>query len=469
MIAAIAQNEIRLLSRNGVFVFLIITMIALMTGASALSVQRLNTFERERSAAELVDREVWNNQGERNPHAAAHFSRYAFKPIPGLAAFDPGVTDYAGLALWMEAHHQNPAVFRRAEDLGDLGGHSGLSPAWILQYAAPIFIFLVLFSAVAGERELGTQKQLIASGVTARAWLVGKFIGAGFSVGAIVLPAVLLGYLIVGNSDAQPLPDTGRRVAGLSIVYGIYFIAISAFSIGVSAITRDKRTAFTVLIAVWAIAFILVPRLSGSIAGVLYPTPESISITDDLRDASMAYYVDEDVQDQLQRTILEEYGVQSTDDLPFDYSGYTLQYSEEYSHPLFAEVYRGLDETFVRQERVLAAASILSPVLALETLSAGFSGTDRLHHDSFRQAAEERRRVIVKQLNDDLTQNAKDGPYMADEALWRQVGDFEHQLPSMDQFSGKYAFSIIVLVFYAVASVLFGYVAVRSSQKESAA
>ncbi|MEM6748149.1 MAG: DUF3526 domain-containing protein [Pseudomonadota bacterium] len=470
MIAALAQNEWRSLWRNGVFVGLAAGMLALSIGAASLSFQRIATFDRERAAAEAVDREVWDNQGERNPHSAAHFARYAFKPIPRLAGFDPGVTDYTGLALWMEAHHQNPAVFRRAEDLGDAGRFADLSPAWILQYAAPLFLFLILFGSVAGEREQGTLRQLAATGLPSRAVLLGKLSGAGLAALAIITPTLLLSLLVISTGGSATLSDIGVRTIGLVLAYALYLTAILGIAIGVSALAREKRTALIALVAVWAGAFVLLPRITAGLAVAIHPSPAASSMENQLGEASMAYYVDEELQESLKASLLAENGVDKVEELPFDYNGYTLQFSEEHAHPLFEAVYDRLDRTYQRQDGLLALASLASPVLAIDALSAGLAGTDRLHHDAFRWDAEAHRRTTVKALNDDMTYNSGNAGYahIANEDLWHQIEDFDHTPPPFSSIWARYWLNILVLMAYAVGGMVFAVFAMGRAQREVA-
>lgn len=470
MIGTIARNDLRAYLRSGAFIGLAIAMIALLIGAAALSTQRLATFERERSAAEAVDRTVWDSQGARNPHSAAHFSRYAFKPVSELVAFDPGVTDYAGLALWMEAHYQNPAVFRRAEDLGDAGRFADLSPAWILQYIAPLFLFLILFAAIAGEREQGTLRQTAAAGLRSRTIVLGKLAGAGIAVGALIVLALLLSLWAAGAGSEAVLPDSMARGLGLAAAYGLYLIAVGAIAVGVSALCREKRTALIALVGVWAVAFILIPRLASSAATTLYPTPDATAIASQLSDASNAFYQDDEYRARIEEEALEQYGVDSVEALPIDYGGYSLQASEEHAEPLFEAVYAGLDEIYEQQDGLITAASLVSPVLAIESLSAGLAGTDRAHHGAFTWAAEEHRRTIVEQLNDDLTYNAGAAgyDYTNDETLWRQIADFDHSPPRFASLASHYLTSWLVLFAYALGGLIFAGFAVRRAQKRVA-
>ena len=101
MLSTIAHKELKIYLRSGVFLAVAAALIGLIVMAVILSVQRVTAFEHERASAVAADRTIWDEQGVKNPHGAAHFARYAFRPTPTLAAFDPGIADYAGMALWM--------------------------------------------------------------------------------------------------------------------------------------------------------------------------------------------------------------------------------------------------------------------------------------------------------------------------------------------------------------------------------
>ena len=113
----------------------------------------------------------------------------------------------------------------------------------------------------------------------------------------------------------------------------------------------------------------------------------------------------------------------------------------------------------------------MSPALALENLSAGLSGSDRLHQTAFTEAAEMHRRIIVKQLNDDYMFNAGDAGYgySADEALWSDVPDFEFVAPRFASLANNYLFSVIVLIAYALFGASFAASMLRRAQGRVAA
>ena len=469
MISAIARKELKIYWRSGVFLAVTAALTVLILMSVILSVQRVSAFERERMSAVAADRTVWNEQGVKNPHGAAHFARYAFRPTPTLAAFDPGVADYAGMAIWMEAHYQNPAVFRRAEEQGDTGWIASLSPAWILQTMTPLFIFLVLFGAIAGERESGTLRQNAALGVGPRAFAGGKLGGAALSLGIVVAP-VLAGALLVaaGAGGAVSLEDNALRITGLMLVYGAFLLAVGAIAIGVSALCRDRRSALIALVSIWAVSFVFAPRLAGDMAASAHPEPDAGALTAALQTAARGLGADAAAMAALPADAMAEYGVERLEDLPINFLGYRLQRAEEYAYDLFARVYGQLGAVHDAQERILRAASVIAPVMAVKRLSSGLAGVDRRHQQAFIDGAEAHRRGIMAQLNGDFMINGADAvgaAYTADEKLWRQIEDFDHGSLSFRAVAGSYLSSALVLLAYLLGSIVFVRWAVARAQK----
>ena len=470
MSGVIVAKDLLLLRREPVvfgvlLVFLGLVFISLLAGA-----QRESVFDKERTAALETDRAVWMNQGDRNPHSAAHFSRYAFRPASPLAALDPGVEDFSGLAIWMEAHYQDPAVFRRAEDGGELSRYAQLSPAVLVLIIAPLLVFLLLFGSVAGEREDGTLRQLLATGVHVRQIFIGKF-GAGLRITLLVFTAifVLAGLVSVTLSSASIGVDTAWRLGSLYVAYTAYLVTCVAIAIGVSALSRTRQSAFVALAVVWAMMTIVVPRLATDVSTTLVPQPDSRSASAELSAASNTYYGDKARQKRIEEEVLQRYGVESIEDLPINYGAYVLQVSEELSEPEFDRFYAQLDDRYARQEKVLRAFALATPTIAVTRLSRAFAGTDREHQRAFAKAAEAHRREMIQMLNEDYMYNAaNDGSYYtSDEALWQQFEDLGYQVPALVAFAGAYRFEGLLLLAWLLVAVVFSYRSVvRAARRE---
>ena len=83
--SAIAAKDWREFVRDRRLVIAAGLMLVLALLALALSWQRVASHEADRAAAEAGDRQTWLEQGEQNPHGAAHFASWAFRPLTPTA------------------------------------------------------------------------------------------------------------------------------------------------------------------------------------------------------------------------------------------------------------------------------------------------------------------------------------------------------------------------------------------------
>ncbi|MCY3966284.1 MAG: DUF3526 domain-containing protein [Acidobacteria bacterium] len=455
-------------------------VIAVMVASMAIGLNRTATFETERAAAAENDKAVWLDQGVRNPHKAAHFSRYVFKPIPTLASFDPGAIDFAGIAVWMEAHIQNPSRFRRAESTGDLSRFVGLSPAWVLQVIMPLIVILLLFGSYAGEREDGTLRQVMSYGVSPGSVFKGKLRGASSALLKLLLPVFALITIAVFVFDrGYPQEDLPVRLLGIVGIYGIYLFAFAMLTIGVSALSPSRRSAAVSLLAIWCLVTVLLPRFANDAAVTSTPQPDSYQTWKDLEEIKAEYWGVipafgiplTDIRKREMARFLEKFQVANVEDAPVPWSAWELQASEEYSDPLYDAYYAGLNDRYGRQEDTRFWLTALSPTISVMALSSGLSGSDRLHHYDFVKSAEEHRRVVIRQLNEDLLYNSGADPmvYESPTSFWGEVADYHAGPPPLTNFTGSYLPYLLVMVLWASGAFLFArWAAFRAANMETA-
>jgi len=458
MSGAIVSKDLLVLRRESLMKALLVVILLLLVASLAAGMQRERVFDKEKAAALLTDKAVWMNQGDRNPHSAAHFSRYAFRPASPLALIDPGTSDFAGLAVWMEAHYQDPAVFRRAEDGGELSRYTQLTPAFLLLTAAPLLVFLMMSASIAGEREDGTLRQLLAAGVSGRQFFRGK-LGAGLRLTMMVFAFAFLALAAFALLTTPVAVDVDAivRLAGLFTVFLLYLAICVAVALGVSALFRTRQAAFLALAGVWVFMAVLLPRFAADVGTSIHPQPDAREVSGQLRAASYTFYEDKERQERIEQDLLKEHGVSTVEELPINYGAYRLQISEELSIPAFEQVYEGLEQRYAAQDHTARWFSLLTPAIAAAKLSRGFAGTDRIHQAAFTRAAELHRRDMIKLLNEDLMFNASndDVAYTADATLWAQFEDFEHQAPTLGAVFAAYVRDALLLLAWFVAALVF--------------
>lgn len=457
----IARKELKEALRDGRFRWLAASVLGLLVAACVVGWHDNHEARRALAAAQAAEAEVWLDQGKKNPHSAAHFGRYAFKPKSALAGLDPGLNAYLGTAVWLEAHWQDPFQLRPAEDRTAVQRFGELNAAWIFQRLVPLFIILLVFAAIAGERERGTLEQLLSLGLSRPVLLFGKTLGLGGALALVLVPAALLG---VAASMAGGAPQEALGALVLAAAYGVYCAVFLALALAVSVVAPSSRVALSVLFGFWILSTVLVPRLAADLAEREFPIPTArafyAAIAEDQERGMPGMGNAQERREQLQRSVLEQYGVESLEDLPVNYAGLALQASEEHANLVFDHHFGELWRRYAEQERVHLLASVASPLLAVRAVSMAVAETGLAHHRHFAAAAESHRRELVRFLNQDMTENAGDNSfgYLANEDLWAEAPVFQYRAPSLAATlsAQKPAFGILALWLLAAVLAVLG-------------
>lgn len=432
---AVAAKEWLELFRDRRLVWLCAFVVALMLAALAFGYVEDARLLREREAAAKADRELWVGQSAKNPHAAAHFGQYAFKPLSPLALADPGVDAYVGSAVWLEAHKQNETQFKQARD-GGVGARLGsLSLAFILQTIAPLIVILMGFASFSGERESGTLKQLLSVGARPRDILAGKamaLIGAIFALLAPAFVGAALALVFIVDRERLSLADQFIRLAALGAAYAAYLAGFAFLALGVSALARNSRAALVALLAFWLANSFLAPRLATDAARAFAPTPTSQEFRAAIaKDKAKTFGHDESHPAFIafRDETMKKYGVSRVEDLPVSFRGLTLRKDDENGYAIFDRHFGALQSAYDRQDALRAAPGFLFPLLALRPISMAFAGVDSRAQFDFASAAEAHRRDIQNEVSDNIIHFAHDNSYVAGPELWRKIASFAYRAP----------------------------------------
>ncbi|TAE24093.1 MAG: DUF3526 domain-containing protein [Candidatus Kapaibacterium sp.] len=415
------------------------------------------------AAAQATSYQHWLAQGLKNPHSAAHYGFYAYKPVPLMAIVDKGMDEYLGNSVWMEAHKQNNVSNRTAQDVADVSRFGNLTVGFVMQFLLPLVIILLTFNAVSKERESGTLRMLLSTQASGVQVLAGKGVAA-FAVLAsvILLPMVLASggiMLLAGSattSGAQAFAASLPAFAVWTVFLLVSVVLWTALGLVVSASVRESGAALVVLLGVWTLGAFFVPRMSGSLARTLHPTPSAFAFNEQVifekANGVDGHNSSDERGKALEARVLKEYGVDSLSQLPVSFAGIALQEGEKSDYLVFDKNYGQLFRTFQRQESVMEALNLLSPVLAAQSLSRSLAGTDTDKHLHFTNNAEQFRRVIMKTMNDDMRDNGvkdkekRDFGYMAGDELWHKIPPYAYTQPSVGFALGNQMLSIISLL-----------------------
>lgn len=463
MIARIARKEFTEMLRDGRFRWAAAIVFVLLLASIVMGGKHYRDVKRQHDLARAETRDQWLGQPAKNPHSAAHYGIYAFKPKMLPALLDRGVDGFTGQSVWLEAHKQNEFKFRPAQDATAVQRFGELTAATVMQLLIPLLVILLSFSAFAAEREQGTLRQLLSLGVkkTDLAW--GKALGIAGALGVLIVPATIVGVIALGltseDGPAARLGASASRMAWMFLCYLLYFGVFIGVSLAVSARARSSQMALIVLLGFWIVNGLVAPRAIADLAKRAYPTPSAFTfqqaIDNEMRNGPDGHDTADKRAEALKQRVLKQYGVDKLEALPVSFAGISLQEGEEHGNVVFDKHYGALWNRFEQQNRLKQVAGAVAPMLAIHSISMGLAGTDFAHHRDFATAAEEYRRMLVKKMNDDMTYNAgkQDFSYLAQPAVWRAVEDFRYDAPPAGWALRNQTVSLALLALWFVAAV----------------
>lgn len=450
MIGIVARKEFLLLKRDPRVRLTAVVLVVMLLVALASAAVRFADVRQETEAAQEIITEQWENQGEKNPHSAAHYGIYAIRPVTPLSFFDTGVTNFSGVSIWLEAHRRNLPGGRPADDNAASTLAGELTAAYTLQVLLPLFIILMVFPAFAGEREQGTLRQLLGTGIAPRALLIGKALGIG-AAGVLVLGPVLVLALVLLGLAPGGLAELPQAILVL-LSYVVYAAIFLFLGLAVSARMRTGQSALVALLAFWAVSSFVLPRLTADISKWLYPLPTNVefqqAVASDLETGLDGVSPAELIAQRREQT-LALYNVESEEDLPINFQGLIFSLQEQLDGEVFAKHFSDLYARTNEQQSLYGILSLLSPRMALELVSMEWAGTSVASQQDFANHAEDFRREFIEVLNRDLTMNSEPGQsdYRSGPELWGQVGDYDYPgVPLATRVARSAPYALVLLL-----------------------
>lgn len=470
-IFAIARNEFTRLIRDNV----VTTLGALILLLLAISVVTGTTYYQEmdeqHTQAEEIARHQWEHQGEKNPHSAAHYGTFAFKPVTVLSVFEPGVDRYTGVSIFLEAHRQNFSAHSLAEDKDTSRRFAELTPAFVFAYLFPLFIILAGYRSITAERESGMYRFLKSQGVSIGQLLAGKTLGLWAVILVIYIPFLLTGllFLLFTGTLGSSLP--GFVLMG--IIWLLYFGVIAHITITVSALTKSSGSSMVVLLSLWILSTLLVPRLITNVASGVHPVPNTTefyqAVRTDLLEGIDGHNPYSEHSVAFRDSVLAAHGVDNVSDLPFNFRGLMLQEGEEFEKKIYDHHFAKIDEIHRNQNRLFSMSAIFSPAIAARMSSMAVAGTDMHAFNHFSAEAEAYRIALMRELNMDLKINAvgdRAPGYTAGGDFFAQNITFTYESPDTIFINPGQLTPVLISVIWFATSILFLVVVARRKEQE---
>ena len=394
----IAREEWRLWARSRVALMSGVIVVALVAVSSALTLLRVADETEARLARQAEAEAAFRGQPDRHPHRMVHYGHYAFRLPPPLAAFDPGVDAVTGQSIFLEGHRQNTAMFADARARPDLGGFAPLTPATLYQLLVPLLLIVIGHGLVLRERESGTLTLLLAQGQSGPAIVAGKALALAGVAGLLLLPLGGLAAWSVVSGDA-PLA-AALLVGG----YALYLAVWGALVLAVSLRVRQRSIALGILVFLWLLVALVVPRVGISAAGALVDVPGKIEsdlvMLAEERALGDGHNAADPAFAALKQQVLARYGAERVEELPVNWRGVVARHSEQKLTDMMNRYAERRMQQEAAQSRIVTWFGLASPTLAVGAASRSLAGTDLATHHRFLRESEALRFDFVQGLND---------------------------------------------------------------------
>ncbi|MDE0397133.1 MAG: ABC transporter permease subunit [Candidatus Poribacteria bacterium] len=148
--------------------------------------------------------------------------------------------------------------------------------AFIIAYVLSLIALLFTFDSIAGEREHGTLRLMLANSVPRHTLLIGKFLGALISVSIPFTLAALMNLLMISTSSTVHLNmEVWGRLGVIFFIAFLYTCFFVAFGLLVSARVQRSAVSLVILLLIWVTFVVFMPSTLASIASEFSPSMPS--------------------------------------------------------------------------------------------------------------------------------------------------------------------------------------------------
>ncbi|MBW8682956.1 ABC transporter permease [Chitinophaga rhizophila] len=408
----------------------LLTLLLLIGIAFAGTYKRAESLRQSRVEANAHFRQQWEQLQTGDPHSAAHFGTYIFKPITLLSGFDGGLESVTGTSMRVEAHVQHAMAAPPARAADAYLRFGALTPASVLQLFFPLLIIFSCYNAYLQEKHAGTLKLLLIQGATHRTIISSKtryylaVVNVMLIAGLLVCIPALLFTGTPASDEALPL-----RLMILVLAYSSYCSIFVLITMVISVIAANARQALILLSGIWLIWNIIIPRLGPGLAARIYPLPSQYLVQEQI-EKGIKMGIDgqtprEERQQQVIAATLKQYQVTSIDALPVNMNALLMQAGEDYSQRVYEHYTAKTDSIIDLQNRFTGYFALADPYLAVNSLSMALCGTDYLQQKHFDHTARTYRNDFIRRLNHEL---AYGGSRTGDEH-WKVSASFYKSIP----------------------------------------
>ena len=445
-------NEWKMFLRDKLFVFSTAFFICSLLVVVFLGTIQNRKQQNYRIEAQEHVRNQWDSLEAMNPHSAAHYGSYAFKPLSVLNSMDSGINDFTGNVIKLEGHVQNEIVYSEASQALSISKFGKLKSSLILQYVIPLFLIFLAYGSISSEKEAQRMKLLLFQGVSITKLTFAKSLSI-WMYGFLLLVITVAIQSMINITD----PELASRLTLVVVSYGFYYYIISSLTVYLSAILKNNTSALSSILAIWVMWTIFLPRIWGNTVEKIHPLPSrqnfKANMKEDRSKGIDGHNSRDKRREDLKEKILAEYGVDSLKNLPINFDGIVMQKDEEYGDQVWDKHFGSNYNILSKQKFLYQLSGFLNPFASLQSTSMGFCGTDMIHHLDFLRKSEDYRRYLIKTLNDAHAfggSKTGDWGWKVDSSFFKSVEGFAYATPKIKEKIKYYFIDLVALLFWGI-------------------
>ncbi len=263
---------------------------------------------------------------------------------------------------------------------------------FLFQIILSLFAILFCYNAINGEKERGTLRLIFSNALPRDKYIIGKVVGSFIAVALPLLIPILIGCLLL---IVMGIPMTAEDWLKLALILFVGFLLFSVFmnlSVLVSIFTHHSATSFLVLLVVWIMFVLVIPKASVLIAGraVNVPSVDEINYQKGkfARQASNEF-----------GKALSAFKPSSNENAMKEFQSYMEKYSKEREERTRAFNEKVNKQRIIKQdiqESIALDISRISPSSSFTFASASLAGTSLDLIRQYREQAENYQKVFSK-------------------------------------------------------------------------
>ncbi len=146
--------------------------------------------------------------------------------------------------------------------------------AFIIKVVFSLYVLLLAFRAISGEKEIGTLRLVLSNTLKRNQVLIAKYVSIILTIGIPLIMGSIVSLSVVSIFMPQALSLTAIARISLMIVLGFFYLSIFAFlGLLVSSLVGRSSVVLLILLSAWILFVVVVPNVSGILSNKLTKVP----------------------------------------------------------------------------------------------------------------------------------------------------------------------------------------------------